>query len=125
MMIEKRTEIYPGSWLQCYRCRKPTLVHELVARVDVTGSAYTWWGFPLVKWRGIVSLCPSCEGQERATEATKRKWQGVALGCAAISFFAWQSVGMAGYWAALGVLALGACWRRFGRQTQVVIWRKQ
>lgn len=125
MMEGRRTEIQTGQWMVCYRCRKPTLVHELVARQDVTSVAYTWWGYPLVKWRSLVSVCPTCDGQERAADASKRKWQAIALGCAAFSFFMWQSVGMAGYWAALGVLAVGACWRRFGRQTQVVIWRKQ
>ena len=121
----RRTEIQTGQWLQCYRCRKPTLAHELVARVDVTTVGRNIIGLPVIRYEGIVAVCPTCEAQQQAADASKRKWQGLALGCAALSFFCWQYVGGIGYWVALGVLAIGAVWRRFGRQRQLVIWRKQ
>ncbi len=122
MVQQYRTEIETGAWLQCFRCRKPTLTDELIGRREVVTVGRNLLGIPVIKWEQVVSVCPTCISAEDAATASKRKWQGVALGLVILSVFFDNWLGLVG----AGVVLLGGkLWRRCGTGTQVVIWRKR
>ena len=112
-----RTEIYPPAYKQCYVCRKPTLLHELVGRpVGVsTTRVHNLFGIQVAEYRTtqMVDICPTCDMQQIEWEQARRRQTVLGVSSVGLVLFGWQYVGLVSLIPAVVVVLFGACrWRK-------------
>ena len=92
-----RTEIQTTDWWPCERCKKPTYVCELIGRREVVGET-RWYNLLYIRvltqvhYRN-VSICPTCDTQEKEMEKTQQKRKAIAVVGLSIGYVTWYYLG--------------------------------